>query len=334
MAIREARWDCQYCGNVGNLGRDKSCGSCGRSRPEGTKFYLPDDAQEVTDERLLEEAGTGADWICAFCSTSNKSEATACRSCGATREATSAQQQVKTYGLDEVPTSGDMDLDDKPLPPPPADSGKKSKRSPFLIVGAVLLVVGCIAVAAFLIFGGKDVTSTVDGFEWQRSIDIETYQTVTEEDWAVPAGGRILSEREEKHHDEEILDHVETREEVCGKIDLGDGFFEDKICTIEENVYRTEAVYQPLYTYEIEKWIVVRTLQEGERDHSPFWPRADLDSGEREGEQAATYTIIFRDSEGEIRRHTLDLDEWQSFENKQEVVLKLNALGGISDIER
>ena len=94
MAIREGRWDCQYCGTKGNLGRDKSCGNCGRSRPEGTKFYLPEGAEEVTDQRLIEQAESGPDWVCAFCASSNKSNATSCGSCGAAREATSVEQEV------------------------------------------------------------------------------------------------------------------------------------------------------------------------------------------------------------------------------------------------
>jgi hypothetical protein len=98
-------------------------------------------------------------------------------------------------------------------------------------------------------------------------------------------------------------------------------------------VYRQESVYQPLYTYEIDKWIVVQTLQENGSDHSPYWPRADLAGDEREGERRGTYTIIFEDSDGEIRSHELSLDEWKKFENKQGVVLKLNAVGGISEVE-
>ena len=334
MAIREGRWDCVYCGTTGNLGRDKSCGTCGRSRPEGTKFYLPDDAQEVTDEKLLAEAKKGPDWVCAFCATSNESEATSCRACGALREATSEKQQIKTYGLDEVPTTGDMDLDAGRPAPPTEAAGQKSKVGPLVIIGGVILVLACIGILAFLIFGGKDVTSTVEGFEWRRAIDIEAFRTVTEEGWDLPAGAIILSERQEKHHDEEVLDHVEVSQEVCGQIDLGNGNFEDKICTTENNVYRQEPVYQPYYTYDIDKWIVVRTAQEGGGDHSPFWPRADLTGDEREGERSETYTIIFRDQDGEIRKHTVDLDEWNTFERNQSVVLKLNALGGISDIER
>lgn len=335
MAIREARWDCMYCGTKGNLGRNKSCHHCGRSRPGGTKFYLLGDTAEVTDEELLEQAGSGPDWICAFCGTSNKSESTSCRSCGAAREGTSEQQVVKTYAVGEAPTTGDMDLEEKEPSAPADDSGQKSNLKPLAIIAIAILAVACIAFVAFLVFGGRDETATVEGFEWQRAIDVEVFRTVTEEDWSVPSGGRILSERQEKHHDEDILDHVNTRQEVCGQIDLGDGFFEDKICTIEEPVYRQEPVYQPFYTYEIDKWIVIRTLQDSGRDHSPFWPRADLADGEREGNRSESYTIVFKDSDGEIYTYSIDdLGEWEKFESNQGVVLKLNALGRISDVER
>ena len=41
MAIREGRWDCQYCGTTGIPGREKVCPNCARSRPEGTKSICP-----------------------------------------------------------------------------------------------------------------------------------------------------------------------------------------------------------------------------------------------------------------------------------------------------
>jgi hypothetical protein len=238
---------------------------------------------------------------------------------------------VKTYSLDEVPTTGDMDFDTPPTAPKPIE--KKSRALPFTIIGAVAVVL-CIGFILIFFVLRKDAPSTVEGFEWERTVDVEAYRTVTEEDWEVPTGGRILSERQEVHHEEQILDRVETREEVCGKIDQGNGLFTDKICVSEEEIYRSEPVYQPFYTYEIDKWIVIRTLQDGARDHSPFWPRADLEEGEREGERYETYTVIFKDSEGKILKHEVNLQEWQTFEVNQEVTLKLNPLGGITGIER
>jgi hypothetical protein len=96
MAIREARWDCQYCGTTGILGRHQACSKCGRSRPAGTKFYLAED-EEVADQKLVEKAAIGPDWVCEFCSSSNPADVSVCQSCHAPREATSPEQQAKEY---------------------------------------------------------------------------------------------------------------------------------------------------------------------------------------------------------------------------------------------
>ncbi len=62
MAVREGRWDCQYCGTKGSHGRHKACQNCGRSRPEGTAFYLPSEEEAaVLNEQLLKIAEAGQD---------------------------------------------------------------------------------------------------------------------------------------------------------------------------------------------------------------------------------------------------------------------------------
>lgn len=356
MAIREGRWDCQYCGTIGNLGRHRACQNCSRSRPQGTRFYLADDAQ-VTDRKLQRQALVGPDWVCAFCGTSNAADINVCGSCGAPREGTSPVQQVQDYDLGKAPTSGDMTFtDDARADDQPA---KAKKKIPVIIaVAAGGLAILCLAIIAFLIFGGRESGATVSGFQWQRTVDIEQYQTVVEEDWQVPSEGRLLSSRQDIHHYDQILDHYETRQRqvseqvqvgtenyVCGQRDLGNGFFEDIQCsrpiyetqnrteTYEEPIYRQEPVYQPLYTYEIDKWVVVRTEQANGADHAPYWPRADLAEDEREGEQTETYVIIFTDEDGKVYEWETSLAEWQLYERGQGVSLKLNALGEISEVE-
>ena len=358
MAVREGRWDCQYCGARGNLGRHKSCKNCGRSRPEGTKFYLPDDEAIVEDEELLKQAAAGPDWVCAFCGTSNGAARVTCRSCGADREADSHQQEVKEYAPGEAPTTGDMTVEDQPPVPEQAKAPARDRRPLIILVGVVALAVLCLGVAtAFLIFGGREASATVSGFEWGRTVDVEAYQTVQEEDWSVPAGGRIQSERQEIHHYDEILDHYETRQRevqeqvqvgtetyVCGQRDLGNGFFEDVQCerpvyetqsrteTYEEPIYRQEPVYQTLYVYDIDKWIVDRTDEASGNDHSPFWPRAELGSDEREGEKSEVYVIFFTDEDGETHRWETTLASWQGYEMGQEVVLSFDALGNLEEV--
>lgn len=350
MAVREARWDCQYCGAKGNLGRHKSCNNCGRSRPAGTKFYLAGDEELIDDEALLEQAAKGPDWVCAFCGTSNSVERETCRSCGAPREADSHQQAVTDYGIGEAPTTGDMTVEERPPAAKEEAAPATGNRNKIILIGVVAFVVLCLGLAAaFLIFGGRDEGATVSGFEWERAVEVEAYQTVEEEDWDVPDGGRIKSQRQEIHHYDDVLDHYETRqrqvqvgteEYVCGQRDLGNGFFEDITCErpvygmedYDEPIYRQEPVYQTMYVYDIDKWVVVRTDQASGDDHSPMWPRSSLGADEREGERSETYAVLFSDENGEVHRWETTLAEWQTYEMGQAVVLSFDSFGNLDEV--
>ena len=144
MAVREARWDCQYCGAKGNQGRHKSCKNCGRSRPAGTKFYLASDDEIVQDQELLEEAAKGPDWVCAFCGTSNSVERESCRACGAPREADSHQQAVTNYALGEAPSTGDMTVEEA-RPAAAREAAPAGNRNKLILI----------AVAAIAVVGGS-----------------------------------------------------------------------------------------------------------------------------------------------------------------------------------
>lgn len=361
MAVREGRWDCQYCGTTGILGRHKACTKCGRSRPEGTKFYLPKEGEAVADEKLAQQAKIGPDWVCQFCGSSNPANIDVCRSCNAPREGASPKQAVKEYKLGEAPDSGDMDLDKPPERPSTAPAAKSRKVPAIGIAGAVgggLLLCLCL-VLAFFVFGNRDAQATVSGFSWERTVAVESFQTVTEEDWQVPEGGRILSQQEEIHHYDQVLDHYETRTRqvseqvqvgertyVCGQRDLGNGFFEDIECTdpiyetqtrtetYEEPIYIQVPVYQTKYTYEIDKWVVVRTETAGNDDHSAFWPELNLEGGEREGQRTETYIVYFTDEDGKTFEWETAEADWRGYEMGQGVTLKLDALGNnIEEVE-
>ena len=355
-AIKEGRWDCQYCGTVGVLGRHKSCPVCAASRPEGTKFYLLTDAEEVTDTSVLGYAKMGPDWVCEFCSTSNAANLGQCRSCGAAR-GTAPAQAVKEYKLGEAPQSGDMDLD-QPRPSKPAPA--KPKYSIGQIVGAVVafLLLCCCGVWAVNSLFTRDKTVTVAEYSWTRTVEVEVYGTVTEEDWELPSDGRLISEREEIREYDQVLVGYETKSRqvseqvqtgsrtyVCGSRDLGNGFFEDVTCTepVYETQYRTETyedpiyesvpVYGTLYTYEIDKWTVDRT-EESTADHNePFWPPLNLASNEREGARTEKYMIVFVDEDGERYPMEVPYEKWVRFERGYEYTLTVSGLGTVEGVE-
>lgn len=357
MAVREALWDCQYCDAMGVRGREDYCPSCSRPRPEGTKFYLPKDAQAVTDESLLRQTKKGPDWVCAFCDSSNEADETACVYCGAGREATSAQQQVKEYAVGSAPTSGDNTFEDAPVAAEPQQASRP-RWLPVAGVLALLVLLACIC-GGILLSRSSEAEVTAVQFDWQRTIEVEAVRTVVEEDWDVPAGGRTLSQQEEIREYDRVLIGYETLERevseqvqvgertyVCGQRDLGNGFFEDIECTdpVYETQYRTESYDEPIYesvpvygtkyTYEIDRWLTVRTEQAGANDRSPLWPNTNLGEGEREGDRTEMYQITFQDGEG--TRHTLDYTEaeWQTFEQGTTYQLKFNAFGEPVEIIR
>lgn len=346
--IREGRWDCQYCGTVGVLGRHKTCPVCASPRPAGVKFYLPQDAGEVNDVEALGYAKLGPDWVCAFCGTSNGANLTKCRSCQADKDKDAVQQQVKEYKPGQAPKSGDMDMSTPP--PRPAAKSQSSNNTLMAVLGVafLLLVCFCCVIPTFTSwFGSDEITVTIQQYEWSREVDIEEYKTVTESDWSVPAGGRTLSQQEEIFDYEQIVVGYETktrevseevrtgsRDYVCGQRDLGNGFFEDVTCTedvyetrwrtetYEEPIHESKPIYKTKYTYEIEKWVPLNTEKAAGQTREASWPTIDLGDDKREGEKRELYAIIFVDGEGQTYRLEFPYERWRNFEPDGEYILE------------
>lgn len=318
MAIREGRWDCDSCGTKGILGRELTCPQCGRRRPEGVRFYLPDDASAVTDESLIERAEAGADWLCEYCGASNLATREVCKQCGAPRGESTAQE-VREYESSEVPRSGEQPLPSYQPPPPPP------KPFPWaMVIGGVaaLLLLG--AAVAFFLFRTTETTAEVTGFSWERAIEVEELREVQEEGSSVPPGGRLIREKET-----EVEEQVEVGTEtyVCGKIDLGNGMFEDKEC--ERPIYETRYRTETTYVYEIDRWLKDRTESESGTDKTPRWPDFDLERDEREGPRTESYRLHLQDTTKNDKNYTIDLkeDNWKEYETGELVTLKVNALG-------
>jgi hypothetical protein len=91
MTIREGRWDCSSCETVGIRGRHTTCQGCGKSRPEGVRFYLPAGEPAVTDRAAIQRARAGPDWVCEFCGGSNRATRASCTQCGAEKGASTSQ---------------------------------------------------------------------------------------------------------------------------------------------------------------------------------------------------------------------------------------------------
>jgi hypothetical protein len=312
VAIREGKWRCPYCSAV-NRGAELSCGGCGATRAEDVEFFLEDQAEEVTDAKLLALAQAGADWLCESCQTSNRPEMGRCRNCGAER-GTSPSRPVRDI------------RPERPAPPAPPPSRGGCLR---WVVALALLALGFCAVASYFAFRKTEETVRVTGFEWTRAIDVEAWRAVRNQAWEgeTPAGARVLSRERQVHHAER--EQSGTERVKVGKRDLGNGFFEDVY--EDRPVYRERPVYGTRVTYELETWVKDRTERASGSDRSPRWPDPGLRGREREAGRHETYVVLL---EGR-RRYRMELpqERWAALPPGQELRAVVQGGGRVLSLE-
>lgn len=330
MNVYVGRWDCEFCGNKGNLGPHQHCSQCGAARPKTVQFYLPSDEQALQDQQELAEAEAGPDWICSNCTAHNKMAYANCVGCGSAyrKEDGDGFLQQKEYDENNVPRSADAPVTPaREIEQPKGLSPGAKRKGCFGVVIAGII--------AWLATFSSTVEVTVSGYEWNRTLQIEKYVSVQESDWQVPSEGKLIRSYRAEHHKKKISKGTErktrtvkvqtgTEQYVCGKDDLGNGYFRDRMCTrpvytekeeeYEEEIFEEEPVYQTKYDYTIMRWKPDEPLKTSGTDHNPKWGNKE---GLAEGKlfriigREEEYKIIVKDSKGENHKETLELSRWE-----------------------
>ncbi len=330
MNVYVGRWDCEYCGNMGNLGPHSHCSQCGSSRPDDVVFYMPRGIEDkVTDKEELEIAKEGANWVCSFCSNSNRQRYNACTSCGALKADSEKYLVVQDFDESVVPRSS------KPQKKLKQTQPKKTNNSFLKIIGIIALII-------FGFYGLSQFSTTFDvavtNIEWQRNIIIEEYKLVIESDWEVPRGGQTIKSYKDIHHyDQRIVGYntrsrtvqeaVGTEQYVCGKRDLGNGYFEDTYCSrtiyrdrqeqYQEPVYQEYPVYKTKYDYEIYRWKLYQEYKTSGNDKLPNWSEIPVTVKEnkdkfRTAKEIEKYYFSIVDHNDEMYQYQVDFDYWDN----------------------
>lgn len=334
MAVKIGRWDCPACGHVGVLGPSTSCPNCGSSRPKDVRFYLPSDAEEVTDRDVIRQSRAGADWICGHCSTQNKRSQTICVSCGNPRDNSSddVSLQETEYAPGQAPSSSVT----RKRTVHPEENGPKPRKKRRIILSIILLLIG-------IALGGTIPTTVevkVDGFRWDRSIQMLHKEAVPHEDWSTPSGAFEVSSFRAVHHYDQVFRGYETRTRtervqtgtrrvVCGTIDRGNGYFEDRYCDepvyesrqveYQEKVYDQVPVYRTKYRYKLWEWVARNEykLNSNGQDREAYWPSTshyDRDADVKEGSRHEQYAVIVTRSDGSQHLEYLSQSQWAALD--------------------
>lgn len=354
MAFYEGRWDCSRCSCTGNLGSKNHCGGCGGERSLSTPIYLPENAPAITDPEEIGKAKALPDWNCDACGGDNDAPDKFCTNCGTKRgnrvrvvEEYKEPHTLKTSN----PRPTHHSTSKSTLQRDPQRMWKPSAfRNIALSVCGVVIFISIL----YALFSTKEVSLTVTGMTWERVVHIEESKEVTEEDWVVPARGSIIKSWQAVHHQDDVLDHYKpvrvpyqtrtgTKEYVCGKINLGNGYFTDKTCqdpvyetrykTEQEPVYRKKPVYATMYRYRIHRWFDIENPPRSSgTDKQPYWPRFTLSGNQRERMRSETYMIHFRDGDGNIHTKPYNLNAWSGYSKGKEVKAQINTFGTLSHI--
>jgi len=321
-------WQCPSC-NTQNPGPIKSCTSCGAPQPVDIKFKQVNNEtfNFIKDEALIREAKAGPNVHCPYCGTRNPATAELCSNCGGELRMGGKARQAGQ----RVPSITEPDTPPTSAPPAAAAQPKKARSRAFTIF-AIIGAVACLAAIIFLVIlltSTDDVTATVTGVAWERSIAIEAYTTVTDRDWLdeIPAGADVLSCTDTYRYTSDTPQPNAT--EVCGEPyveDTGTGVGE----VVQDCSYE---VYDDYCEYTAMQWVIVETVTETGDDLSPVWPLTTLSEGQREGLREENYRIVFSGDGERYTYTTTDSNLFMQARPGSRWNLAVNSLGGIQSIE-
>jgi hypothetical protein len=317
-------WQCPFC-ETQNPGPIKKCTSCGAPQPEDVDFKTVDEKQFnfIKDEALVRMAKAGPDIHCPYCGTRNPGSAEVCTHCGGDL---SLGGKVRKAGVKVASVS------DSKTPPPVEASPPKQKRSRAFVIFGILGGIACLAgfvVLMILLLKTDDITGRVTDVAWERSVAIETYQTVTDQAWwdEVPEGAEVIACSQEYRTTSDEIQPNAT--EVCGTPyteDTGTGIGE----VVQDCSYE---VYDNYCEYETLAWVVVDTATESGQNLEPIWPSPALDAEQRLGERDEAYTITFNADGSQYTYETTNSDLFLQAKPGSSWILKVNQLNAVQSIE-
>ena len=346
-------WLCSFCDAL-NSDDNETCYNCGASKEDSEANYFENKERQakIEQERLLEREKANASYD------RDGRE----RSWDTEEEIESEVERLSNVDVPITYDSIEDELNDIVEESHREDYYRNERRQKKLfskkllgITAGVLAVILAITGLVYL-FTPKIEEVTIQSFEWERNIEVEEYKTVKEDDWSVPAGGRVYDERTEIKTYVSVIDHYETKtrtyteqvldhyeEYVSGYRDLGNGHFEEitsqrpvyrtetRTETYEEPVYRQDPVYATKYYYEIERWLHKENLKTSGKDQNPYWYEYTYKEKEREGSKSEKYSVVVKTEKDKIKTYDLKYDEWVSLKKGQTLKLKVH-IGGNAEI--
>jgi hypothetical protein len=181
------------------------------------------------------------------------------------------------------------------------------QRGVMMVLISVLIIVG-VATGLYFYLRTTEHPLRIRELNWSRSIDVQSYTTLREQDWQLPEGGRLVSESQEVHHTDRVSDGSELKYRY--------NIFTHKWGWKLETKYKDVPVYKTKYVFDIERWVYDHSKFASGNNHDPYWPEVPLAEKERRGSEHETYNAVFEDTADCTRTfsRSYNLQEWQKLD--------------------
>lgn len=337
-------WNCSFCGRM-NPATRTTCEGCAHTRDQSDKHYLELHPERVEPRERLEDFDRDSDEPDWDRSGDPIYREQRHESRVSSDEEYMHKEHFSSDGFSKIPENV-------------ADFVKGLDVSSFIKpIFAVLAIIATIVGLVFLL-KPKTVEITVVDKAWERNVIIEEYRTVQEEDWSIPAGGRMTSSYQAIHHYDTIIDHYETvtksrqvpnggHYETSGYQDNGDGTFTEletwvtdyttEYYTESVPVYDEVPVYRTKYRYDIERWQFDHNeTTRGHNDRPYFAETRGLADGFRTDGTTEKYAITasyFKKDKLVEKDYEIDFEKWQEVLIDHKYTVKIHAGNRLEFIE-
>lgn len=182
------------------------------------------------------------------------------------------------------------------------------------------------------LFKPKETEMYVSEVSWEYCINIDKYTTVSESDWHLPAGARLLYTREEYYDTKEVIDHYEVKNTIPNEnsLNLDGRYFKGAKEDYTEPVYKEVYIFKRKYYYEIERWKFERIIRTFGNDKNPYWGEVVLSDDERISSKNTSYYITCHSKREKDIIISLSYDDWMKIEVDKKV--KLHVILGHGEI--
>lgn len=383
-------WDCSQCGAT-KIPRDyMNCPNCGAPQGEDVSFYIADYNNYATDEEAARSIEKGPHWMCSYCGSWTEGDKEVCQSCGATRENSNKnyfdikkkkeqrrreeEQARKKAGVQSSQIEGNAantqirnNTNHSFGNSERVNTNNRSNSNDIIksrFSAIIMMFLAILAVAGIIFIAiPKEKELIISGVSWERSIQVDKYQTIHDSGWSAPSGARVTNTREEQSGTKQVEDGTkQVTEKVPKQVldhydnvksykDLGNGDFEEYVDKVP--VYRTEyetvtktvkkykdvPVYSIKYYYDLDVWRNEKQLKTSGNDKNAYWDETDITVNNKgtsnnpkvgdlkESGRTEKYYVSATDKKGKEKKYTVDKSDWDNIEIGQTIKAKVT-MGG------